>query len=263
MINKTIFQYSDSRWEVLTLLLITPQMEAHIMKKYVLNNKKMRIVALALALGGAPFLTSFQLKADQADEYRGEIEQEHKMLVEIFSEFAQYGNASAGFNDYFFQVTKSCPQITGSSAEIKPSKAIFLTLSKKLLEKINGIKAKIAQYKQKVQTEDNKKLLGHLEELTTLLATSQTKLYDNFQKYLGTPLFVNAINRFANEEEKKQKPKLDKLKKTINALLMIHAEQKLKQQFDKFVERIEYSVSFPEKNWPKVQGIVLRYKGLK
>ena len=238
-----------------------PQMEAHIMKKYIWNNKKVKIVALALALGGAPLLTSFQLKADRKNEYRGETEQEHKIFDEIFSELAQYGNGLKGFIHFFFGLKNSCPEIMGSSATITPSKAVFLNLTQKLLEKINGIKAKIAQNKQAAQTEYSKKLLSHLEELAILLANSQANLHSTLRKYLGTKSLLKALTAFAKKEEK-QIPKVNRLQKIINKLLVAHAEPQLKQQFDTFVTNIDYVFIFPKKN-PKHALYPLRYIRLK
>ncbi len=236
-------------------------MEAHIMKKHVLKNKKMRIVALVLTLGGAPLLTSFQLKADQANEHLGETKQEHKILGEIVSDFAQYAKALVGFTNYFFGVKKSCPELTGSSANLNPSKTVFLNLTQKLLGEIDGLKAKIAQCKQAVQTEDSKKLLTQLEALATLLAHSQAKLHSTLQKYLGTKSLLGGLAAFGKMEEK-QISQVNALQKNINKILAAHAEQKLKQQFDTFVSDINYVFTFPKKN-PKNALYPFRYVRLK
>ena len=236
-------------------------MEAHIMKKYVLNNKKVRMVALALALAGTPLLTSLQLKADQENEHLIKTEQEHKMLVEIVSDLAQYGNGLAGFTNVFFGVKKSCPEITGSSVAITPSKTAFLDLTQKLLEKINGLKAKIAQYKQAVHTEESKKLLTHLEVLATSLANSQAKLHSTLQKYLGTKSLLLGLTAFGKMEEK-QISLVNAQQKSIYKLLKAHAEQSLKPQFDTFVSNINYVFTFPKKN-PKNALYPLRYFRLK
>ncbi len=221
------------------------------MKKYVLNNKKVRIVALAVALGGAPLLSSLQLKADQVDEYRVKTEQEHKFLVEIVSEFGQYGDALKGFTNVFFRVDKT----------LEPSKEMFLNLTKNLLEKINGIKAKCTQHKESMQTEENKRLLIHLEELATLLANSQTTLHKALEKALGTPSLTTILTVVAQAEEK-QISKIDTLRKIIDKLLKAHDEQQLKQQFDSFVKSIEYSLSFPKKNQQIAFAAAVRYKKL-
>jgi len=215
------------------------------MKKVIVNSNVLKALTVACALGGAPLMITPSLKAENQENI------DHKVLVGIVSEFAQYGNALEAFTKNFFGVIPN-----------KFTKNQFVTLAHSLLASIKGIQERTVRYREAVTGEDSKLILLELEKLATLLATSQQKLHEALHKSLGTKNFLPSLKRLG-ETEAKQISLIENLQKNVNKLLIAHAEKQLKEKFDAFITSIEYSLSYPENNIKQVLSIAVKYSNLK
>ena len=215
------------------------------MKKVIVNSNVLKALTVACALGGAPLMITPSLKAENQENI------DHKVLVGIVSEFAQYGNALEAFTKNFFGVIPN-----------KFTKNQFVTLAHSLLASIKGIQERTVRYREAVTGEDSKKILVELEKLASLLAVSQHNLHAMLHKSLGTKNFLPSLKRLG-ETEAKQIPQVYALQKSIDALLAAHSEKLLKQTFDAFITSIEYSLSYPENNIKQVLSIAVKYSNLK